>query len=123
MTLLSDIAGLLSVDRGRSSFALGLVDPFAYFVLFLVGGCRKRFLTALAGLVASAGCLDRPLYSCDEVAEELLRDQQPMLELGDGLRRGLEQDDVVRALTVAVDGIGQSRSGRRTSRWLVWCGR
>ena len=49
----------------------------------------------------------RPLDVRDEVADDLFGDVQAALELGDGLGRGIEDDDVVRALAVAV------RWGRR----------
>ena len=42
------------------------------------------------------------------MAEDLLGDEKAALELGDCLGGGLEQDDVVRALAMAVDGVRQS---------------
>src|SRR5204863_6557485 len=95
----------LSVDRGRSCLALRLVDPLATIILlFLVlRGWKQR-------LVTGGGVAQRPggtLLADDEVAQDLLGDEDAALELGDRGRGRLEDDDVVRALAVAVDGIGQ----------------
>ena len=59
--------------------------------------------SAPAGRVAARlERLDRPGH---EVAEHVLGDLEAALQLRDGLGRGLEHHDVVRALAVAVDGI------------------
>ena len=60
-----------------------------------------------AGRRVAAGP-DRLDDSGHEVAEDLLGDQEAALDLRDRLGGALEQDDVVRALAVAVDGIGEA---------------
>src|SRR5262249_36101186 len=91
-----------SVDRGRSRLALRLVDPLATIILFfLVLRGRKRRLVG----VARAGVATRaswPFLADDKMAQDLLGDQDPALELGDDLGRRLEDHDVVGALAVAV---------------------
>src|SRR6188508_3847344 len=90
-----------SVDGGRSRLALGLVDEFAGDVLVLLVETGRQVLAVdVVELRAVAGrCLGRSVNAGDEVAEHLFGDQQGVLELDDGLGWGLEEDDVVRALT------------------------
>jgi hypothetical protein len=47
-------------------------------------------------------------------AEDLFGDQERALHLGDGVSRRLEEDDVVRALAVPVDLVGQSPAAPRS---------
>src|SRR5882757_9159810 len=104
-----------SVDGGRSRLALGLVDEFAGDVLVLLVETRREVLAVdvveVAAIVGRR--LGRSVDSCDEVTEDLFGDQQGVLELDDGLGRGLEQDDVVRALTMSVDRVGQTATAPR----------
>ena len=59
-------------------------------------------LGARGGVAAGLDGLDRPGH---QVAEDVLGDLEAALQLRDGLRGGLEDHDVVRALAVAIDGI------------------
>src|SRR6266545_7242660 len=100
------IAAPPSVDRGRCRFALGLVDPLAEILLFLVLARRERRLVGLAvetHLAVAAQRPGRPLLPRHEMAQDLLGDQEAVLELGDRIGRCLEHDDVVRALAITVD--------------------
>ena len=60
-----------------------------------------------------ADALARSVDARHEVAEDLFGDEQGVLELDDGLGRGLEEDDVVRALTMSVDRVGQAAAPPR----------
>ena len=83
-------------------------------VLLVVAGGRtlSSISVAVVAVVATTG-LGRALDTRHEVAEDLLGDQQGVLELDDGLGGGLEQDDLVRALAVPVDRVGQSTATPR----------
>ena len=72
-------------------------------------------MSSLVVLVAAvaAGGLDRSLDAGDEVAEDLLGDEQRALQLDDRVGRRLEQDDVVRALAVPVDLVGEAAAAPR----------
>ena len=59
-------------------------------------------LGARGGVAAGLDGLDRPGH---EVAQDVLGDLEAALQLRDGLGRGLEDHDVVRAFAVAIDGI------------------
>src|ERR1700675_1422313 len=80
-----------SINRGRSRLGLGLVDPFrgVEVVFVLVGGRQVRTLDAvlILSLRTGSGGADRPLDAGNEVADDLLRDQQEALHLDDGLGR------------------------------------
>src|SRR6186997_2218870 len=104
-----------SVDGGRGRLALGLVDEFAGDVLVLLVEPRRQILAVdIVELAAVAGRrLGRPVDAGHEVAEDLFGDEQGVLELDDGLGRGLEEDDVVRALTMPVDWVGQATAPPR----------
>ena len=69
-------------------------------------------VATLLGAVA-AGRPGRPLVAGDEMAEDLLGDQERALHLGDGVSRRLEEDDVVRALAVPVDLVRQPAAAPR----------
>src|SRR6476660_2442673 len=96
-----------SVDGGRSRLALGLVDEFAGDVLVLLVETRREILAVdVVEFAAVAGRrLGRPVDAGHEVAEDLFGDEQGVLELDDGLGWGLEQNDVVRALTMSIDRV------------------
>ena len=64
------------------------------------------------GAVAPAR-LGRTIHAGDEVAQHLFGDEEGVLELDDRVGRGLEQDDVVRALAMAVDRVGQAAAAPR----------
>ena len=64
------------------------------------------------GTVAARGP-HRALDARDEVAEDLLGDEQAALELGDRLGGRLEEDDVVRALAMPVDRVGEPAAAPR----------
>ena len=118
MTLQNAMVVVLpSVDGGRSRFALGLVDELAGVdvVVLVVEAGREVVVVELVELACRRARVDlgRPLDAGDEVAEDLLGDEQGVLELDDRLGRGLEQDDVVRALAVAVDRVGQPAAAPR----------
>ena len=55
----------------------------------------------------------RALVTGHEVAQDLLGDLEGSLHLAEGVRRRLEQDDVVRALAVPVDLVGQPAAAPR----------
>ena len=62
---------------------------------------------AVALVAIPARALDRAFDARDEVTEDLFGDEEGVLELGDRRGRRLEQDDLVRALAVAIDRVGQ----------------
>src|SRR6476646_7886443 len=64
-------------------------------------------ITLLKAIVASSG-LGRSLVAGHEGADDLLGDEQTVPQLRERVRRRVEQDDVVRALAVAVDRVSQS---------------
>ena len=98
---------LLSVDGGRGRLALGLVDPFGTVVhVLLVLDRRELGVVGSFEAVATEG-FRRPLLADDEVPEHFLGDEKAALDLGDRRRRCLEDDDVVRALAISLDGVGQ----------------
>src|SRR5260221_13645161 len=105
MILQNAISSALSVDGGRSRIALGFVDELGAIVLVVVieAGGQLGIVADVAFLAIAARGLDRALHARHEVAQHLLGDQQGVLELGDRLGRGLEQDDLVRALTMRID--------------------
>src|SRR6476620_733522 len=115
IALQSAIVRSSSVDGGRSRLALVFADSFG--VVFLVLVVHPREVVAVlvgraVGAVASA-CLDRTIIARDEVPEDLLGEQQAVLQLADRVRRGVEEDDVVRALTVTVDRVREPTSAPR----------
>ena len=82
-----------SVDRGGSGFALRFVDQLAPRLVVLLVLARRQAILVLAERirrVGAAGRLDRALDPGDQVAQELLGDQQAALELDDRVGRGLE---------------------------------
>src|SRR5664280_720093 len=99
-----------SVDRGGSGFALRFVDQLNTRLVVLLVLARQQAILVLAERirrVGVAGRLDRTLDAGDEVAQRLLGDEQAALELDDRVGRSLEMDDVVRALAMTIDRIGQ----------------
>src|ERR1700675_1782393 len=111
MILQNAISSALSIDRGRRRFALGFVDELCSIAIVLVvlieAGWQVGIVANLTVLAVAARRLDRALHAGDEVAQHLFGDEQRVLELGDSLGRGLEHDDLVRALTVAIDRVRQ----------------
>ena len=73
---------------------------------------REVGVVDVLGAVRAKG-LGRPILADDEVPEDLLGDEEGALDLGDGRRGRLEDDDVVRAFTVALDRIGQPPAAPR----------
>src|SRR5512135_1176839 len=93
-----------SVRRRRGGLALRLVDPLAPVVLLgLVLGWRQG---AFFVRRRAAHGLGRALLADDQVPEDLLGDEQAAFELADRGRGRLEDDDVVRAFALALDGVG-----------------
>jgi hypothetical protein len=85
-------------------------------VLVLVLGGRQVavFLgRLLVFLAVAAGRSGRALDARHEMAEDLLGDEQAALQLGDGLTRGVEEDDVVRTLAVPVDRVREAAAAPR----------
>ena len=106
---------IASIDGGRGRLSLGFVDPLSVVViLFLVLGGRKIRVVddVLVGAVRSGG-LRRPFDPRDEVAEDLFGDLKAALELGVRFGRRLEEDDVVRALAVPIDLVGEAAAAPR----------
>src|SRR5205814_2752804 len=108
--------GAPSVDGGRSRFGLGLVDPFGDILVVLVLGRREigvvRLLAVLLRAVAATRA-GRSFIAGHEMAEDLFGDLERALHLGEGRGRRLEENDVVRALAVAVDLVGQPAAAAR----------
>ena len=94
---------------GAASLSDSSIRSRPSLVLLVLGG-REVGVDVLdpRPSAAVAARLDRLLDAGHEVAEDLLGDEEAALELDDRLGRGLEQDDVVRALAMAVDRIGQA---------------
>ena len=83
-------------------------------VLLVVEAGRDVDVVELVELAAvAARGLRRAIDAGHEMAQDLLGDEQRVLELDDRVGRGLEQDDVVRALAMAVDRIGQPAAAPR----------
>src|SRR5438105_14610540 len=94
--LLSAMLRPLSVDGGRSRFALGLVDPLGPVVLVhLVLAGRQQGLVGVRRGPAGPQGSGRAILPDDEVPEDLLGDQETPLELEDRRRGRPEHDDVV----------------------------
>ena len=108
MHLLSDIGLTLQivdvtlVDGGGSGLALGLVDDLAIVATSSSSGGATSTSSRSLVAVDSAARRCRPLDARDEVAHDLFGDVEAALQLRDGLGRGIEQDDVVRALAVGI---------------------
>src|SRR4051794_12015527 len=112
MTLANAMAGSWSVDGRGRGLALRLVDPLAGRLVVLVLRRREvRLGVDVLGVLGGRGVtpdlhgLDRPRH---EVAKDVLGDLEAALQLRDGLGRGFEDHDVVRAIAVAVDGIREA---------------
>ncbi len=119
IALLSDMA-VPPVSRSGQSMAAGAaslsdssIRSPVVLVLVVLDGRRRRRARSTSSRAVAAGGLDRALDAGDEVAEDLLGDEQAALELDDRLGGRLEEDDVVRAFAVAVDRVGQAAAAPR----------
>ena len=98
-----------SMAAGAASLSDSSIRSPAVVVLLVLDGREVGVLDPrFVGRRGVAARLDRALDAGDEVAQDLLGDEQAALQLGDRLGRRLEEDDVVRALAVAIDRVGQA---------------
>ena len=104
-----------SMAAGAASLSDSSMCSPVVLVLLVLGRRAGRVVVASTSPSAPSRRerLDGPLVPGHEVAQDLLGDQEAVLQLGDRLGRGLEEDDVVRALAVAVDGIRQAPTAPR----------
>ena len=118
IALFSDIErASSSAWRGPQSMAAGAASLSDSSISSTSSSISSSSAGGATSTSASASCPrarpQRALDAGDEVAQHFLADEQAALQLGDRRRRRLEQDDVVRAFTMVVDGIGQSAAAPR----------
>ena len=100
---------------GAASVSDSSIRSVDVVVLVVLGG-REVGVVGLLAAVLEAVATARPgrsLVTGHEMAEDLLGDLERALHLGERLGRRLEEDDVVRALAVAVDLVGQPAAAPR----------
>ena len=103
-----------SMAAGAASLSDSSMNSPGDVLVLLVETGRQVLVVDVVELRAVAGRrLGRSVDASDEVAEDLFGDEQGVLELGDGLGRGLEEDDVVRALTMSIDRVRQAAATPR----------
>ena len=105
-----------SMAAGAASLSDSSMHARAIVVVSLVVGRRdrhRRRRRLVEPSVVARVDLRRAIDAGHEVAKHLLGDEQGVLELDDGVRRRLEQDDVVRAFAVPVDRVGQAAAAPR----------
>ena len=102
---------------GAASLSDSSIRSAVVVVLLVLGGREVGVVDVLvarrSAVAASRRALTGSLDAGHEVAEDLLGDLEAALQLGDRLGRRLEQDDVVRALAVAVDRDTRAGGGPR----------
>jgi hypothetical protein len=106
------LSAIVPPSQSIAAGAASLSDS-SIILLFLILCGGKWRLVAL-GVGDRVACrASGSILADDEVAQDLLRDEEAALQLGDRGRGRLEDHDVVRAFSMAVDGIGEPPAAPR----------